>query len=648
MRVVLYARVSSEKQVEKDLSIAAQLKALRKYAGERDWEVCREFVDEAQSARTANRPAFKEMIALARKKEKTFDTILVWKLSRFARNREDSIIYKSLLRKHGISVVSINEQTDESPAGKLLEGMIEVIDEFYSTNLAQDTLRGLKENASRGYHCGGTIPIGYKAKKVKDGANEKTRLVPDKIFGPMVTRVFKMCEEGMGAKDIVKVLNGESLKTNRGRAWSKSTIYSILKNETYTGTLVWNRRNKRHGIVRPNDQSEVIRVEDNHPALVGRETFERVQKLMRKRSPQITHPRTVNSGYLLSGLLYCGKCGLAMLGCAAKSSKYFYYACHNYCKRGKDVCDARLVNKDRLESFVIDRIKANILTENNLTELVKLTNEEIRHSRGEAEEKLEGVDRQIGDLRERLHKLYDALETGKLGIDELAPRIRELKARIGELEKQRNSFVEDLESEEVELLSAPAVKEYADDLRSLLSRGSIMEQKSFLRSFVKRIEVNLPDVTIDYTIPLESKKVEPLAREVLPFAQNGSPYRSIDRTFRAVFRLDVLPNGRKPGKKRPARSYRNPVFLAREWKKMLRSGKYSSQTALARKLGVSRVRVTQVLNLLRLAPEVLEKIAGLGDPLTSPIVTERNLRPIIKLQPKKQLIFTQNLGKTIY
>ena len=76
MRVVLYARVSSEKQVEKDLSIAAQLKALRKYAGEREWEVCREFVDEAQSARTANRPAFKEMIALARKKEKTFDAIL--------------------------------------------------------------------------------------------------------------------------------------------------------------------------------------------------------------------------------------------------------------------------------------------------------------------------------------------------------------------------------------------------------------------------------------------------------------------------------------------------------------------------------------------------------------------------------------------
>jgi site-specific DNA recombinase len=139
VRVTLYARVSSERQAEKDMSIAAQLKALRKYAVEHGWEVYREFVDEAESARSTNRPAFKEMIALARQRHKCFDAILVWKLSRFARNREDSIIYKSLLRKYDISVVSMNEQVDDSPAGKLLEGMIEVIDEFYSINLAQDT-----------------------------------------------------------------------------------------------------------------------------------------------------------------------------------------------------------------------------------------------------------------------------------------------------------------------------------------------------------------------------------------------------------------------------------------------------------------------------------------------------------------------------
>jgi site-specific DNA recombinase len=69
--------------------------------------------------------------------------------------------YKSLLRKYGISVISMHEQVDESPAGMLLEGMIEVIDEFYSTNLAQDTFRGMKENAGRGYHNGGVVPMGY-------------------------------------------------------------------------------------------------------------------------------------------------------------------------------------------------------------------------------------------------------------------------------------------------------------------------------------------------------------------------------------------------------------------------------------------------------------------------------------------------------
>ena len=118
MKMAIYARVSSEKQAEKDLSIPAQLKALRRYALERGWEIVSEYVDEAKSARSASRPAFQEMIAAAKKKDRPFDSILVWKLSRFARNREDSIMYKSLLRKRGISVISINEQIDDSASEK--------------------------------------------------------------------------------------------------------------------------------------------------------------------------------------------------------------------------------------------------------------------------------------------------------------------------------------------------------------------------------------------------------------------------------------------------------------------------------------------------------------------------------------------------
>jgi predicted site-specific integrase-resolvase len=133
--VAIYARVSSDRQ-DVDLSISAQLKALREYAARNGYTVIKEFVDEAESGRSTARPAFREMISIARMKHPPFQLILVWKLSRFARNREDSIIYKSLLRKQGIQIVSINEPIEDTPTGRLMEGIIEVIDEFYSSNLA--------------------------------------------------------------------------------------------------------------------------------------------------------------------------------------------------------------------------------------------------------------------------------------------------------------------------------------------------------------------------------------------------------------------------------------------------------------------------------------------------------------------------------
>src|SRR5581483_3362586 len=114
MKAALYARVSSEKQAEKDLSIPAQLKALRDYALRRGWDIEREYIDEAESARSADRPKFQEMVAAAKQKNPPFNVILVWKLSRFARNREDSVLYKALLRRNGVDVVSINEQIDET------------------------------------------------------------------------------------------------------------------------------------------------------------------------------------------------------------------------------------------------------------------------------------------------------------------------------------------------------------------------------------------------------------------------------------------------------------------------------------------------------------------------------------------------------
>ena len=527
MNVVLYARVSSERQVEKDLSITAQLKALRKYARDRAWTIHREFVDEAESARSANRPSFKEMIAHAKQNQRAFDAILVWKLSRFARNREDSIIYKSLLRKHGVSVISINEQVDESPAGKLLEGVIEVIDEFYSTNLAQDTIRGMKENAARGFYNGGTMPVGYRASKVRVGAVEKTKLVPDEVYGPLVQRIFKLCVDGLGAKEIVKTLNGEGLETQRGKPWNKNKVYYILKNEVYTGTLIWNSKEKSRGPTRPKGSDDVVRIRGNHPALIDQKTFDQVQRLLQARAPKVRNPRTINSGYILSGMVKCGKCGAAMIGCAAKSSRYFYYGCRNHSRVGKHVCDAKLVSKPRLESFVLDRIKDNILTEENLRELVRLVNEEIRTTKQVSGEQMSVIDGQIEELNGRLDRLHDALETGKLDLDHLAPRIKALRARIDVLEAKRGELRQRQQEPELELLSPAETQRHVVDLKSFLGSESVLKKKTFLRTFIKRIDVDLPQVAIDYTIPgWSQKKAEPLTCGVLPSDGPGSPGRT--------------------------------------------------------------------------------------------------------------------------
>jgi site-specific DNA recombinase len=525
-RAVLYARVSSVGQAERDTSIPAQLKTLRKHAAAQGWTVAHEYVDEAESARTANRPAFREMIAAAKKKPKPFDVILVWKFSRFARSREDSIVYKSLLARQGVSVVSMNERIDEGAAGKLLEGFIEVIDEFYSSNLAEDTLRGLKENASRGFFNGGSIPVGYRTRSITTGGVAKSRLDPDPSFAPIVKRIFHLAANGEGAKEIAKTLNGSGLRTPRGKPWSVNVIRYILRNENYTGTFVWNRTEKAKGQSARKDNAEVVRMENAHPALVARSLFEKVGKLMDGRRREVIPPRSVGSEYLLSGLIRCGKCGASMQGSPAKNGRYHYYSCRRKAVSGASACDAKLVRREILDDAVVDRLRENVLTEKNLIELVRITNQAVADFRSDAELDLEAVEKQAEDARSRLRKLYSLIEVGKLEADDLGPRIRELRTSVEEYDSRLEGLRQKVGESRPRPLKPEAIKATARDLRALLAKGSLIERASFVRSFVKRVVVNFPNVTVEYTAPLENDRGQPVRDEVLGLERNGSSGRT--------------------------------------------------------------------------------------------------------------------------
>ena len=141
---VLYARVSSDRQ-EVDPSVAAQLRALRDFAERNGYVVAREYIDEAESGRTSDRPQFTKMLDEAAQPDAPFQEILVWKFSRFTRKREHAVAFKSMLRRRGTRVTSITEHADDTPTGKLMEAIIESVDEFYSENPTQEVTRGMRE-----------------------------------------------------------------------------------------------------------------------------------------------------------------------------------------------------------------------------------------------------------------------------------------------------------------------------------------------------------------------------------------------------------------------------------------------------------------------------------------------------------------------
>ena len=146
--------------------------------------------------------------------------------------------FTSMRMKRGIKVVSITEHADDSPTGKLMEAIIESVDEFYSENLAQEVVRGMREAAIRGFWVSTYAPFGYKKVSVQDGAKRRPKLELDSPADAVVRRIFQMALQGKSTLDITKTLNVEGIPTSTGKHWLKSTVHRILSNEAYTGTLV--------------------------------------------------------------------------------------------------------------------------------------------------------------------------------------------------------------------------------------------------------------------------------------------------------------------------------------------------------------------------------------------------------------------------
>ena len=527
--VALYARVSSDRQ-DVDLSVAAQLRALRDYAAKNDYMVVREYVDEAESGRIADRPQFRKMIDEASRSDGPFREILVWKFSRFTRKREHAVAFKSMLRRKGVRVVSITEHADDTPTGKLMEAIIESLDEFYSENLAQEVLRGMREAASRGFWISSHAPFGYNRVMVPDGPKKRPTLETNPDTSRIVKRIFDMAEAAKGTLEITRILNNEGIASPRGKLWGKTSVHGILINEAYTGTLVWGAKAK--------DEAEPVRVEKAFPAIVSKAQFRRVNQLMRSRAPRFSHPRRVGSSYLLSGMIKCQACKTPLTGRFAKSGQYAYYVCPTNIKIGNGACETPTLNARRFEEMVVNRIRSNILTEDCIHELVKVVESEMGGVTREQRKRLETIDSELADVRQRLGRLYNLVETTDMEVDDFKPRIRELRERQDRLECSAEEARAALAQRRKVLDDVNAIAAYAREMKDFLEESELTERRAFIETFVKEILVVPGDALMRYTVPMPDDSRAPgkatekvaLPDAVLSTVHDGGPKRTVLRT----------------------------------------------------------------------------------------------------------------------
>ncbi|MCI8979182.1 MAG: recombinase family protein [Clostridia bacterium] len=395
-----YIRVSTDDQIE--YSPESQIKAIRDYAKRNDYILPDEyiFMDEGISGKTVGkRPAFMKMIGVAKTKPKPFDAILLWKFSRFARNREDSIIYKSMLRKQlGIEVISISENVGDDKMSVLIEAMIEAMDEYYSINLAEEVKRGMTEKAKRGEPLS-IPPFGYKM--------ENKRLVPKNDESEIIKQVFSWFDDGVGMLRIAKNLNAAGVRTHRGNLIENRTVEYWLNNPAYIGKIRWTPTG---AINRDYHNENSMIVDGNHEPLIDIDLWKRVQKRMSEQKIKYRkwYKPSDKISHWLVGLIHCGKCGGPVVNC----SGYLY--CNN---RSKGTCTGN------------GGIKAIIVEEYILSQLEGLINGTVEIDVPKIQNKNINTDIYSSQLKRAEMRLKRVKEAYENGVDTLE-EYRENKQNI--------------------------------------------------------------------------------------------------------------------------------------------------------------------------------------------------------------------------
>lgn len=294
MAVALYARVSTVRQAEKDLSIPDQMNQMRDWCAANGYTVAMEYIEAGASATDDKRSSFQQMISDATEDSQPYEAIIVHSRSRFFRDMFEFLNYEKMLKRAGCKLISITQITSDDPAGEMASKIFSLFDEYQSKENGKHTLRAMKENARRGFINGSRPPFGYRAVETElEGGKgkKKKRLEIDPAESIIVKRIFDLYlygnEQGsMGAKEIATYLNNRNTPM-RAQKWNRSRVHEILSSRTYIGEYYFNKVDNKTKRLKP--ESEWIRVDI--PPLIGADTFEDARIRRAERAPAVRSAR---------------------------------------------------------------------------------------------------------------------------------------------------------------------------------------------------------------------------------------------------------------------------------------------------------------------------------------------------------------------
>ncbi len=315
---VIYIRVSTDEQAgEGHHSLAAQKSICSKLATDLGYHVMRVFEDAGKSASSMKRAALQEMIELCQK-DLTVTAVVVQDTDRLARNTQDHLAIRAILKKHKVQLISASQPTiDDTPEGQMIDTIVASVNQFQSDITARKTLKGMEEKARKGW-LPGKAPLGYK----NHTNNQGDRVVS--LDEPVATRIreaFRLYATGRYSVAYLRdLLYDQNLRSRTGKKLQHSRLNELLKNRFYLGELRWGSIHLKNG---------------GHPALIDSMTFDQVQNVM------AVHNRFANRrrkhDFLLRGVLYCATCSHRLVAekHARKHAAYYHCAKRGFCPSKK-------------------------------------------------------------------------------------------------------------------------------------------------------------------------------------------------------------------------------------------------------------------------------------------------------------------------